>query len=80
MTVVCPSCNGIGYRPGKFVVRERRGAVLTRLFEADQCLACKGKGTQLTFDPYVPINPAPFPSFPVPTWSPNTSSSGSVKN
>ena len=62
MTIVCPSCNGLGYRPGQLLDRE---APEQRRFEAVECPACTGRGVQWLMDP-VGAQPVPI----MPTWRP----------
>ncbi len=45
MTIICPGCDGVGYRPGSLVTK-RRGHAETRAFTAIECKACKGGGVQ----------------------------------
>lgn len=58
MIVICPCCNGLGYRPGPFVWHDN-----VPHFVAIECKACGGKGTQFVMDP-VPV------SYPAPIWNP----------
>ena len=85
MTVVCPSCNGLGFRPGVLKETKRKEVVVKREFAADPCKACGGQGTQYVYDgftaqpqPYIVPNTTPgWPPSPSPwtnPWTPNTSS------
>jgi DnaJ-class molecular chaperone len=67
MTFICPGCNGVGYRPGKLIQRIRKGEWINPVFfEAVECKACNGSGTQyehtstpsvLSFPPNILIHP-----------------------
>jgi hypothetical protein len=72
MLAICPGCNGVGHRPGKFVAPGYGHATVgdPPYFEANPCPACGGLGTQYVADYMPPIANSIPPSPGFPMWMP----------